>query len=137
MSQMVMNFVLVIAISLLLLWLFSHFHYTEGMETQKKEKTLQPSSGDNGIAGNVGNYRASVDEQNTHMQDEFLISKPEYKNEYDKLLVSMDDYFNNLMFKKILVSGKDKPEETARYLATMYQAKQGVNQLVAFVDRSH
>lgn len=134
MSQMVMNFVLVVGIALAALWLFSNYHYAgkEGMETKE-----QTASGDNGIAGNIGNYRASVDEQNTQMQDQFLISKPEYKNEYDKLLVSMDDYFNNLMFKKILVSGKDKPEETARYLATMYQAKQGVNQLVAFVDRSH
>ena len=86
----------------------------------------------NGIAGNAAAYASTIKTATIKLQDTMLISK--YRNDYETIILNMDDLINNLMLKNILTINKDNPEETLDKLAKLGQAKLALNNVMKYVD---
>ena len=113
------------------LWLKSG---REGMENQGGESTTSPTAVPtvNGIAGNAASYKAKLKSYVIKLQDTFLLNK--YHAEYEDTILTLDEYFDNLMLKTALSVDVQSPAQSIKALAELQMAKSALNSIVKFVD---
>jgi hypothetical protein len=98
------------------------------------------SSGENGIAGNAGQYSGDIKTQVIKMQDTMLIAK--YRKDYENTIINLDDYVNYMMLKTILNLNTDSSGSQAQNLQmldnlnTLNGAKVSLNAVMKFVDNT-
>lgn len=117
---------------LVTLFLFNIFSKkkTEGMNNN--DQSSNGENGENGIGANSEQYMSTIKTQNIKMQDIFLLDK--YKSQYTSIILSLDDYLNNMMLNCALTKFNN-PDELINKLSTMQQAKNALNSIMKFVDQ--
>jgi len=93
-----------------------------------------PSSGE---AGTAASYSASIRAQVVKLQDELLIDR--YRNDYEAVIVNLDDYFGFSMLKLALNLNMND-DNTANFeiinkLNALKNAKESLNATMTFLDR--
>jgi hypothetical protein len=88
----------------------------------------------NGIAGNADAYGAEIKLETIKMQDMFLVSK--YRNQYETVILNLDDFVNNLMLKSALSMDKINPHASLSQLAELNQVKNALNNVMIFLDKT-
>jgi hypothetical protein len=130
------NLFLFLFVIFLLILLFRNLNLgvKEGMATDSSGNLTQNIYVDNGIAGNSASYGASLKAATIKLQDNFLISK--YKNDYETIILNLDDLINNLMLKSVLTFKQDNIDVSIKNLIELNQAKQALNNVMKFVDKN-
>lgn len=127
------NFFLFLFVILLIILLFRNLNFREGMTDASGNPVNTPTTNiTNGIAGNASSFGASIKTATIKLQDTFLISK--YKNDYETIILNMDDLLNNLMLKSVLTFKQDNVNQTIKNLIDLNQAKQSLNNVMKFID---
>jgi hypothetical protein len=111
-------------------WLKLHANIVEGL--------TNPESSSSGVAAGSTNYESSIKNQVTQLQDSILVSK--YRKEYETIILSMDDYVNNLMLQTVLSmnpsgSGSDNLEYF-KTLNVLNESKTALNNVMKYIDSS-
>jgi hypothetical protein len=89
---------------------------------------------DKGIGGKASDYLTQLTDAVTKKTDILLVSK--YRTEYESVILKMDDMIDVLMLEYTLSLNTDKPDiQTFANIATLYQAKSGLNDVMKFVDK--
>jgi len=134
------NFLIFIAICLILYLVFRSFQYNpmliEGMTDVSGNKTKSGTSesemSGNGMAGNAATYAAALKANTINSLDSLMISK--YRGDYESAIINLDDTIDILMLKTALNFNQDKPMDTLEKLSKMQQAKVALNSVMKFVD---
>lgn len=89
-----------------------------------------------GIAGTAANYAAAIKANFVKTQDELLIDK--YRNDYEKVLINMDEYVSIMMLKQILSMNAGGTGEinnkSMERLNLLKQTKDILNSTMKFLD---
>jgi len=133
MEKYLQNFFMFLAICFVSYFVFSNLNlnlkFKEGMTD-----TSTSSISSNGIAGNAAAYGASIKSATIKMQDTFLFNK--YHDDYEKVILDLDDYINCLMLNITLNVDTNNPQASLSKLADLNQAKTALNSVMKFVDKS-
>ena len=107
----------------------------EGLENEKPDTVATPST--NGIAGNATKYAAAIKAQAVQLQDELLVSK--YRKDYESIIINLDDYIGysmlNLSLNLRMTNDMKANVEVLNTLNTLRNAKQSLNETMAFLDK--
>lgn len=93
-----------------------------------------PSSTSNGVAGNAAAYAANIKLLSVKSQDALLISK--YRTDYENTVINVDDLVSNLMLEATLSIDSSKPHEALDKLVALNNAKDALNNVMKFIDKS-
>jgi len=127
------NLLLFFAMCLLVYLVFRNQGVIEGLENSEQSKTT--TSNGNGIGGGAADYVTRLSDTVTKKTDILLVSK--YRTEYEKAIVSADDMINALMLEQVLSLDTNKPNiQSFVNIANLSQAKDGLNKVMKFVDKS-
>ena len=125
------NLLLFFAMCLLVYLVFRNQGVIEGLENAGQSTT----SSSNGIGGGAADYVTRLTDAVTKKTDILLISK--YRTEYEKAVVRADDMINLLMLEEVLSLDTNKPDmKSFVNIANLSQAKDGLNKVLKFVDKS-
>ena len=88
-----------------------------------------------GVGGKASDYITQLTDAVTKKTDMLLVSK--YRTEYESAILKMDDMIDVLMLEHTLSLNTSKPDiQTFANIATLYQAKSGLNDVMKFVDKT-
>mgnify|MGYP004005014613 FL=1 len=90
----------------------------------------------NGESGNAANYAAKIKAIVVKLQDELLISK--YRNDYENVIVNVDDLISFLMVKQVLNINVDGGADTItglQKLTALKESKEALNATMVFLDK--
>jgi len=87
----------------------------------------------NGEAGNAANFAAQIKAKTVQLQDSLLIQK--YRQDYENIIINMDDYFSMLMLKTVLNLEETGDGKQIAALNALSTAKKTLNEIMAFVDK--
>ena len=125
------NLLLFFAMCLLVYLVFRNQGVIEGLENAGQST----SSNANGIGGGAADYVTRLKDAVTKKTDILLVSK--YRTEYEKAIVTADDMINTLMLEQVLSLDTNKPNiQSFVNIANLSQAKDGLNKVMKFVDKS-
>jgi hypothetical protein len=79
-------------------------------------------------------YAASILTQCQVLRDQLLMSQ--YKADYEKIIINMEDYVNLQMVATVLQTDKNGAPSQLDKLATLKQAKDALNDVMAYVDKN-
>jgi len=109
----------------------------EGLTNNTEATTTNTSSNTNGVAGASASYAASIKAQVVKLQDELLISK--YRKDYESIIINLDDYIGysmlNLTLNLRMTNDMKANVEVLNTLNTLRNAKQSLNETMAFLDK--
>lgn len=132
MDKVLMNFILFLAVTFMLYFIFRSFNVIEGMTTSNTNETN--ATGSNGVAGNAANYTAEIKAQTIRMQDMLLITK--YRKDYEATIIALDEMVDLLMLRTALSIDNANPEKSLQSLVNLNQSKAALNNVMKFVDKS-
>lgn len=94
------------------------------------------SSGSLGFAGSAQSYSEEIKANYVKLQDQMLVSK--YRKDYENVIINMDDYLNAKIMEQVLSIKTDTDDEMESFknLATLYSAKNALNDAMKWVDKS-
>jgi hypothetical protein len=101
--------------------------------TNDTTTTTDPS---NGEAGMASSYAAAIKSKTVKLQDELLISK--YRNDYEKVLINLDDYLGYYLLQQILNMKLVNPNDLTNYCAKISyikNAKDSLDTVMTFLDK--
>ena len=125
------NLLIFFAMCLLVYLVFRNQGVIEGLENAGQST----SSNATGIGGGAADYVTRLKDAVTKKTDILLVSK--YRTEYEKAIVSADDMINTLMLEQVLSLDTNKPNiQSFVNIANLSQAKDGLNKVMKFVDKS-
>ena len=104
----------------------------EGMNTNLN---LKLDTKDTGLTDKADIFASKIKSTNIKLQDKLLIHK--YKQNYEKIILNIDDLINKLMLEKILyinIHHKNKMMETLEEINTLSESKNNLNTIIKFVD---
>jgi len=130
------NILLVVAMCLLVYFVFRNQGVIEGLDTiDPTATTSTTTSSKNGIGVGAVDYITRLTDAVTKKKDLLLVSK--YRTEYEKAIVSADDMINVLMLEQVLSLDTTNPNINSFVnIANLSQAKDGLNKVLKFVDKS-
>lgn len=126
MEKVLINLMIFLAICYVC-YLFINSNYKEGMDTKS-------TSSPYGYAGNAAEYGAAIKANVIKNQDVLLISK--YRNDYENVVLNMDDLVNNLMLTTVLTIDKANPQVGLERLTKLNESKAALNNVMKFIDSS-
>jgi hypothetical protein len=101
----------------------------EGLENQTDSKDSDNSTGTKLI-----NNSSEIKKKNRFMDDKLLIGK--YREDFDKLILDLEEYSNNLMMDKVLsvseLISKDKDNNNSKW--SIISEMESVNRIKNFID---
>ena len=105
----------------------------------RKPSTLEglENNGKSGIAGGAADYVTQLTNVVTQKTDILLIDK--YRTEYENAIMKADDLLNVTMLQEVLsldTSNPDKNIKSFMNIAYLSQAKDGLNKVMAYVDKA-
>ena len=126
MKQNIIHLFLFLFVCFLFYFIFRNSFMREGLTNNTS------SISTDGIAGNASAYGANIKAEVIKMQDIALISK--YRQDYESVVLNLDDYVNNLMLKTALNMDMENPEKTLLTLSQLNQSKDALNNIIKFID---
>lgn len=108
----------------------------EGLEMDNNLKSLT-SDKDTGLTNKSEAFATKIKTTNIKLQDKLLINK--YKQNYEKVILNMDDLINTLMLEKLLsinINHKSKMMATLDEINTLAESKNNLNTIIKFVDKN-
>ena len=79
-------------------------------------------------------YADSIQKQCQVLRDQILMSQ--YKADYEKIIINMEDYVNLQMVAAVLKTGKDGVPSQLNNLFFLKQSKDALNDVMAYVDKN-
>jgi len=79
-------------------------------------------------------YADSIQKQCQVLRDQILMSQ--YKADYEKIIINMEDYVNLQMVSAVLQTDKDGVPSQLTNLAILKQSKDALNDVMAYVDKN-
>ena len=128
------NLTIFIGICILIYFIFRNIGVKEGLEVSSLDTSSLSSTSSSGVAGGAAAYGANIKSQVIKLQDTTLISK--YRDDYENVVINMDDLVNNLMLQITLNIDQSKPEVGLEKLAKLNQAKAALNSVMKFIDKT-
>jgi len=119
----------ILLISFFIIYLVIHTFKIKTVEGL--ENNVEASA--NGEAGNATNFAAQIKAKTVQLQDSLLIQK--YRQDYENIIINMDDYFSMLMLKTILNLEETGDGKQIAALNALSTAKKTLNEIMAFVDK--
>ena len=104
------------------------YQYTKNIEGMTANEDIS------GGASGAELYATRVKERVIKLQDVLLVDK--YKNNYENIIVSLDDLINNTMLEKTLSIDPKDPVDALADLASLHQSKLALNSVMKFVGDS-
>ena len=126
-------FVLICFVSYLL-FRSININYIEGMTSDSLTNSIT-STTSSGVAGNAQSYAANIKSITVKNQDTLLISK--YRNDYENVILNLDDYVNTLMLQTALNIDPVKSSESLDKLRALNETKSALNNVMKYIDKSH
>lgn len=108
----------------------------EGLEMDNNLKSIT-SDKDTGLTNKSEAFATKIKTTNIKLQDKLLINK--YKQNYEKVILNMDDLINTLMLEKLLsinINHKSKMMATLDEINTLAESKNNLNTIIKFVDKN-
>lgn len=102
----------------------------EGLGTMNSGSS---SSTNAGLTTNAKAFADRVTAEIVKMEDDIKIN--EYKNDYESIILSMDDLINNLMLQKVLNINTNSPTSDLADLVALNQAKDALSNVMTYVDK--
>ena len=105
---------------------------TEGMTTGSNKDR---EGTDKGFTDKSDIFASKIKSTNIKLQDKLLINK--YKQNYEKIILNMDDLINTLMLEKLLsinINHKSKMIESLNEINLLAESKTNLNTIIKFVD---
>ena len=109
-------------------------NYIEGMTSDSLTNSIT-STTSSGVAGNAQSYAANIKSLTVKNQDTLLISK--YRNDYENVILNLDDYVNTLMLQTALNIDPVKSSESLDKLRALNETKFALNNVMKYIDKSH
>ena len=109
-------------------------NYIEGMTSDSLTNSIT-STTSSGVAGNAQSYAANIKSLTVKNQDTLLISK--YRNDYENVILNLDDYVNTLMLQTALNIDPVKSSESLDKLRALNETKSALNNVMKYIDKSH
>jgi hypothetical protein len=106
----------------------------EGMETEFNSN-IQIINKDTGHTDKSDVFASKIKSTNIKLQDKLLLGK--YKQNYEKIILNIDDLINTLMLDKLLsinINHKSKMMETLQEINLLSESKVNLNTIIKFVD---
>ena len=119
----------ILLISFFIIYLVIHTFKIKTVEGL--ENNVETSA--NGEAGNAANFAAQIKAKTVQLQDSLLIQK--YRQDYENIIINMDDYFSMLMLKTVLNLEETGDGKQIAALNALSTAKKTLNEIMAFVDK--
>lgn len=119
----------ILLISFFIIYLVIHTFKIKTVEGL--ENNVETSA--NGEAGNAANFAAQLKAKTVQLQDSLLIQK--YRQDYENIIINMDDYFSMLMLKTVLNLEETGDGKQIVALNALSTAKKTLNEIMAFVDK--
>jgi len=85
-----------------------------------------------GVAGSAPTYSETIKSKATQLQDILLISK--YRQDYENIIINMEDYVNLLIVQQILNLPLDGSMTSFTNIGALQQSKQALNDAMKFID---
>jgi hypothetical protein len=88
-----------------------------------------------GISDKSDIFASKIKSTNIKLQDKLLINK--YKQNYEKIILNLDDLINSIMLEKVLsinINQKDEMMKTLRDINSLTESKNNLNTIIKFVD---
>jgi len=85
-----------------------------------------------GVAGSAPTYSETIKSKATQLQDILLISK--YRQDYENIIINMEDYVNLLIVQQILNLPLDGSMTSFTNIGALHQSKQALNDAMKFID---
>jgi hypothetical protein len=115
-------------------WIQRKTRTTRIMEGLTTSTSTSTSTSSTGIAGDAAAYAAALKSASIKANDVLLISK--YRSDYESVIINMDDLVNAKMLQILLTTDITKPDDSLKQLASYQQAKNALNSVMKFVDKS-
>jgi len=109
-------------------------NYIEGMTSDNLTNSIT-STISSGVAGNAQSYAANIKSLTVKNQDTLLISK--YRNDYENVILNLDDYVNTLMLQTALNIDPVKSSESLDKLKALNETKSALNNVMKYIDKTH
>ena len=109
-------------------------NYIEGMTSDNLTNSIT-STTSSGVAGNAQSYAANIKSLTVKNQDTLLISK--YRNDYENVILNLDDYVNTLMLQTALNIDPVKSSESLDKLKALNETKSALNNVMKYIDKTH
>ena len=129
MKQDLKNLFIFFGICVISYLIFVNLPFKEGMTTDSSGNTIS-----NGLAGNAAAYAATIKAESIKLQDMLLISK--YRKDYENVILNLEDLISNMMLQTALSVNTSSPEQALTKLNNLYQSKNALNDVMAFVDKT-
>jgi hypothetical protein len=129
MKQDLKNLFIFFGICIISYLIFVNLPFKEGMTTDSSGNTIS-----NGLAGNAAAYAATIKAESIKLQDMLLISK--YRKDYENVILNLEDLISNMMLQTALNVNTSNPEQALTKLNNLYQSKNALNDVMAFVDKT-
>jgi len=141
-SQEIFNLCVFVAICIAIYILFNTFYFKEGLTSSSSSSSSTRTSSSSGSsiqaasnsAANAANYAEDIKNAATKLTDVFLINK--YRHDYENVILNLDTLIESLMLNEALSVNINNPYDTINNLATLNSAKDGLNNVMKFVDAS-
>jgi len=129
MKQDLKNLFIFFGICILSYLIFVNLSFKEGMTTDSSGNTIS-----NGLAGNAAAYAATIKAETIKLQDMLLVSK--YRKDYENTILNLEDLISNMMLQTSLNVNTSNTEQALTKLNNLYQSKNALNNVMAFVDKT-
>jgi len=120
--------------NILMVLVFAFIIYIIWKYLNRNKEGLTTNSTAAGLAGNAAAYNATIKSATIQLQDSLLTSK--YQTDYESVILSLEDYFNNQMLNVALNVDTSNPDEAVNKLVALNQAKDALNNVMKFIDSS-
>lgn len=135
MKETIFSVISIFAILILIIYVIYNLINVKIKEGMKGNLIIDVKSDDNGVTDKADVFASKIKSTNIKKQDKLLINK--YKQNYEEIILNMDDLINTLMLEKLLyinVNNKGEMMETLKDINSLSESKNNLNTIIKFVD---
>lgn len=85
-----------------------------------------------GVGSDSGDYAKTIQNAKRTMTD--MLNFPKYKNEYETIILAMDDYIDGVMMKTLLSVDPSNPMPALLLLGNLQKSKDALNTVLKYND---
>jgi hypothetical protein len=135
MKENIFSVISIFAILIVIIYVIYNLINVKIKEGMKGNLNIDLNSHDNGVTDKADVFASKIKSTNIKKQDKLLINK--YKQNYEQIILNMDDLINTLMLEKLLyvnVNNKGEMMETLKDINSLSESKNNLNTIIKFVD---
>lgn len=135
MKETIFSGICVFAFLIIIIYIIYNLINVKIKEGMQPNLNFNLESSDIGITDKSDIFASKIKSTIIKLQDKLLINK--YKQNYEKIILNIDDLINTLMLEKLLsinINNDEKMLETLNHINSLSEGKKNLNTILKFVD---